>query len=147
MLVFNNLDEMKRYFNERNNTYEFINENGERENIKINFDLITKANIKAGDITAQDIDAWNITARDIDAGNITARDIDAGNITARDINAQDIDAWNITAQDIKSWNIDALNISYYAVCFAYDIFKCESVQGRRENAKHFCLDNEIEYIN
>ena len=112
MLVFNNLDEMKRYFNERNNTYEFINENGERENIKINFDLITKANIKAGDITA-----WNI-----DAGNITAR-------------------------DIKSWNIDALNISYYAVCFAYDIFKCESVQGRRENAKHFCLDNEIEYIN
>lgn len=142
MLVFNNLDEMKRYFNERNNTYEFINENGERENIKINFDLITKANIKAGDITAWNIDAGNITARDIDAGNITAQDIKSWNITAWNITARDINA-----QDIKSWNIDALNISYYAVCFAYDIFKCESVQGRRENAKHFCLDNEIEYIN
>jgi len=48
--------------------------------------------------------------------------------------------WNINAYDIKAWNI-----SYYAVVFAYNSFKCESVNGRRKNSKHFCLDKEIEF--
>ena len=59
----------------------------------------------------------------VKAGNIEARDIKAGNIEARDI-----EAWNI---------------SFYAVCFAYLKFTCQSISGRRENARYFCLDSEI----
>lgn len=91
MLVFNNLEEMKPYYKPKTNTYEFIDEGGEKEDIKINFDLIIEGNINAGDINAWDI-------------------------------------------------------NYYAVCFAYRIFKCKSIKSRRENSRHFCLDNEIEYI-
>lgn len=49
----------------------------------------------------------------------------------------------IKARNIKAWNIDALNIDYYAFCIAYGSISCESISGRRENAKHFCLDGEI----
>ena len=60
---------------------------------------------------------------------------------SRGINARDINAW-----DINAWGINALDISYYAVCFTYSKFICRSVVGLRANAKHFCLDSEIELI-
>ena len=41
----------------------------------------------------------------------------------------------------QSWN--AGNIKYYAVCFAYKGITCKSIRGKRENSKHFCLDDEI----
>lgn len=63
-----------------------------------------------------------------------------------DINARNIKAWNIDARNINAGNIDAWNIEYYAVCFAYETFKCKGCVGVRENSKHFCLDSEIEYI-
>ena len=66
-------------------------------------------------------------------------DIDAWDIDAWDIDAGDIDAW-----DINAWNINALDISFWAVCFAYNSFKCKSIAGRRDNAKYFCLDKEVE---
>ena len=87
-----------------------------------------KRNINAGDINA-----WNINAGDINAGNINA-----GNINAGDINAGDINAGNINA-----WNINAGEISYQAVCFAYQNITCNNIKGRRDNSKHFCLDGEI----
>jgi hypothetical protein len=74
----------------------------------------------------------------IDAGDINARDINAVNIDARNI-----DAWDINAWDINAWDIDARDITYYGVCFAYDNIECTSINGRKENAKHFCLDGEI----
>ena len=86
----------------------------------------------------RNIDAENITAWNIDAWNINAVDIDAWNINAVDINAVDINAWDINAVDINAWDI-----SYYAVCSAYNNITCKSIEGRRENAKHFCLDGEI----
>lgn len=75
--------------------------------------------------------------------NITAGNIDASDITAENINAGNINAWNIDAWNINAWNINALDILYYAVCFAYENIVCTSIKGRRENAKHFCLDGEI----
>jgi hypothetical protein len=66
--------------------------------------------------------------------------INAGNINAKNINARNINAW-----DIDAMNIDAGDIIYYAACFAYSSFKCKSVRGKRNNAKHFCLDSEIIY--
>lgn len=74
--------------------------------------------------------------------------IDALGINARDINARDIKACDINALGIKAWNIDALNInarniSFYAVAFAYQSFRCKSIKGGRENARYFCLDEEV----
>jgi hypothetical protein len=97
------------------------------------FNLTVKGNLNAGNINA-----WDINALDIKASNIDARNIDAGNIDAGNIDARNIDAGNIDAG-----NIDALDISYYAVCFAYQNITCKSIKGRRKNAKYFCLDGEI----
>ena len=87
MKVFNSLEEMKLYYNEKINIYEFI-ENNRLIDIKIDFDLNMECNIKAR-------------------------------------------------------NIKANNISFYAVCFAYNTFVCNSIKGRRENSKYFCLDSEV----
>ena len=61
----------------------------------------------------------------------------------------DIDAWNIKAWNIKANNIDAENIeadsinandiSYLAVCFAYNDIECKTIKGRMKGAKHFVL--------
>ena len=72
---------------------------------------------------------WNIKARDIDAWNIKARNIDA---------------WDIKARNIEAENIEAEDISYYAVCYARKSFVCKSIEGKRKNSKHFCLDGELE---
>ena len=56
----------------------------------------------------------------------------------------DIYAGDIDAGDIDAWDIDAGDISFWAVCFAYNSFKCKSIAGRRDNAKYFCLDKEVE---
>ena len=102
MKTFKSIKELKPYYNERTNTYEFV-ENGMRMDVEFLFNL----------------------------------DVDS-HINARNINAWDINARNITALDIT-----ALDITYYAVCYAYYNISCTSIQGRRENAKHFVLDGEI----
>jgi hypothetical protein len=71
--------------------------------------------------------------------------IDINIINARNINAGNINALDINAGNINAMNIDAGDIIYYAACCAYSSFKCKSVRGRRNNAKHFCLDSEIIY--
>ena len=78
---------------------------------------------------------WNIEARNIEAWNIEAWNIEAGDIQAEDIKAGDIQAEDIQAEDI----------SYYAFCIAYNSLKCKSINGRRENSIHKCLDKDIEY--
>jgi hypothetical protein len=106
---------------------------------------INADDINAMNIDAKDINAWVINAKDIDAKDINAWDINAKDINARDINAMNINAWDINADNINAGNIDAGDISYYAVCFAYGNIVCKSIEGRRENAKHFCLDGAITY--
>ena len=76
-------------------------------------------------------------------GNIYGKDGIRYNINARNIDAWNINARNINARNIDARNIDAGNIIYYAVCFAYNNFKCKSIKGRRDNCKHFVLDGEI----
>ena len=159
---FNNLEEMGRYYDKDTNTYVF-KENGECIDIKFNFNLNVDASIKAWNITANDINVNDIKAYDIDAGNIETCDINASDIKACNIKAFDINAWNVIANDIhaldikvknikandiyagniNAWNIDANDISYWALCFAYNI-KCKSIKGRRKNAKHFVLDGKLE---
>lgn len=137
MIVINNIEEMAKYYNSKTNTYEFVGSK-ERQDVKFTFDLRIKSNIYAGNINA-----WHIKAGNIDAGNIKAGDIKAEDIKAWDIKAGDIKAGNIDADDINAGNIDADDISYYAVCVSYQNIKCKSITGRRENAKHICLDGKI----
>ena len=147
MKVFNNLEEMKPYYNEETNTYIF-SENNRLIDIKIDFDLNIECNIKARNIKSLDIKACNINSCNIKACDIKAWDIEALDIKARDIQAFDINASNINACDIKALdikaeNINANNISFYAVCFARETFVCNSIKGRRENSKYFCLDSDV----
>ena len=122
--VFNNLDEIKKYYDEKTNTYIF-KEYGMYINLVIfNFDLNVKSNIYA----------WNIYARNINALNINAKDIYACRLDVNDIKVHDISAASINAN----------NINYYAVCYAYNDIKCKSIKGRKHNSKHFVLDGTIE---
>ena len=130
MIIINSPEEMEKYYDAKTNTYRFVDEDDKSDDVIFKCDIKVKANIYA----------WNVIAQNINAQNINAWKIDAQNINARNIDAVDIDAWDINAQ-----NIDALHIFYYAVCIAYESFKCKSVTGRRDNAVHMCLDGEIEY--
>ncbi len=107
---------------------------------------INARNIDALDIKAEDIKSRNINAGNINALNINADDIKAWNINALNINARNIDARNINALNINALNINARNIFYYAVCFAHYTFTCQKIEGKRENAKHFCLDSDIKIL-
>lgn len=55
---------MKPYYNEKINTYEFV-DNGKKIDVFFAFSLSIKADIKAWDIKAGNINAGNINARDI----------------------------------------------------------------------------------
>jgi len=150
MITINNIEEMKKYYDEKTNTYIFD------DDVEFIIDIKVRSSIDAYDIKAKNIDAWNIDALDIDAydikaknidaWNIKALDINACNIKARDINARDINARDINAYDINAYDIDAWNIYYYYFCIAYYIFKCKSVKSSRDNSVCKCLDKEIEYI-
>lgn len=147
MKVFNSLEEMEPYYNEEINTYLF------NDDVKFICDIVVDSGIDACNINARNIKACNIDARDIKAENIKAWDIKAWDINASyiksyfinacDINAGNINAWDINARDINAIDINANNISFYAVCFAYKTFVCNSIEGRRENSKYFCLDSDV----
>ena len=158
---FNSLDEIKKYYDEKINTYVFKEDNKYIRLVVFNFDL----NISALDIRALDIDVHNLNARDIEADNIyctgnidalyiSAKDIrvedfralevDVSDIDARNIRIDDIIAKDILAGDIIAKDIRARNIYYYAVCVAYNNIKCKTIRGTLDNAKHLVLDGKIE---
>ena len=146
---FNNLKEIKKYYDRKTNTYVFKEDNKYIDLVVFNFDLNIKSNIYAQQLEARNINACNINAWNVNAQDIRACDINARNINARDINAWDIRASRIRARDINANDINSVsivadNINYFAVCFAYKNIKCKSIKGRRENAKHFVLDGKFE---
>ena len=134
---FNSLEEIQKYYDKNTNTYIFKEDGEYIDLVMFNFNLDVKANIEVCNVIARDISAWNI-----DAYNINAWDINACNISAFNINVGSIHAMNIEARHIK-----AKDITYYAVCFAYNNIKCKSIKGRRINAKHFVLDGKLEIEN
>lgn len=122
---FNSLEEIQKYYDKSTNTYVFEENGSYIDLVVFNFNLNIDANIDACDIIA-----LNITANDINANDINARNIDAENIDALDI--------------IACGDINANDISYCAVCVAYENIKCKSIIGFREDAKHFVLDGKLE---
>lgn len=125
-LIINTQKELEALINDDNDII-IIN-----DNLEINCDIDIKANINA---------SFNIKAL-----NIKANDIKAKDIQARNIEANDIDAWYIRAWDIKAYNIDVSRINYYASCIAYESLKCKTIEGKRKNSIHICLDQPIKYI-
>ena len=140
--TFDNLEEIQKYYDKDKNAYIFKEDGKYIDLVIFDFDLRIKA-----DIYARDIKAHHIFALDIDAWNITAWDINAYNIEAWDIIAWNIKAINIKVENIfKSTTINARNIRYHAICLAYSSIKCQSIKGRRDNAKYFVLDGKIEML-
>ena len=135
---FNSLEEIQKYYDKDTNTYIFKEDGKYIDLVVFDFDLRISASIYARDIHANNISAYNITAWDIDTWDIDARDIDAWDIKAWRINALDIKAENIKASMIR-----ARNINYNYVCVSYYEIICNSIKGRKENAKHFSLSGTI----
>jgi len=107
------------------------------ESIKCDFDICIDADIEAWDIESHNIEAWNIDVYEIKAHNIEAWNVKAHNVKAH----------NVKVGDVQAFNIEAHNISYHAFCIAYQSLKCLSIEGRRKNSIHKCLDSEIEIKN
>ena len=126
-VIINNVDEMRQYYNSATNTYDF-QENGQPLSILLMNDFITKASIKAKNITAKDINCNSIIAYNIKALDIIAKDtidcnyIMADNITSYKINASNILVSYLTSIEtyatgviiadgyIKSYNLKAKSI-------------------------------------
>ena len=138
---FNKLEEIQKYYNKEKNAYIFKEDGKNIDLVIFAFNLKVEANINARDIKAYNIDVWNINAL-----NIEAFEINASYIQSEDINAFNITAYNINAGDINANNIKARDISYWGVCFAYKNIICNSIKGRKENARHFVLDGEIKVL-
>ena len=139
---FNNLEEIKKYYDKETNTYIFKEDGEYIDLVVFNFDLDVEANIDSWDINALDINALDINALDIKANDINATDINA-----TDINANDIDARDINALDIIAKNINANDIIYCVVCYAYNNIKCKSIKGRAPTTNHFVLNGKLEVEN
>ena len=138
--IFNNLEEIQKYYDKETNTYIFKENDIFIDTIIFNFTLEVNANIRGGNIRAWDIKAFDIRATNISCSNIMAididaRNIDALNITAKDIIALNIDALNITARNINVDNIFAKSIEArgeidcYDTCVASEYIKCKSIIG------------------
>ena len=154
--VFNNLKEIKKYYNKKTNTYDFSSKKGRFiEKVVLNFDLNVESDILACDISAPSITAKNIhvqknTAWEIKAYDIDSRCIDVGVIQARDIYTSTIEAMDIYARDINAtFGIDAINIYardivYTASCSAYEDFKCNSIKCGHQIPLHYSLYGKLE---
>ena len=138
--IFNNLEEIQKYYDKETNTYIFMENDKYIDVVIFNFTLEVNANIRSENIRAWDIKALDIRAVNISCSNIIALDIDARNIdcinlTAKDITALDIDALNITARNINVNNIFAKSIDArgeidcYDTCVASEYIKCKSIIG------------------
>ena len=151
--VFNNIKEIKKYYNKETDTYSFRGKNFVGKVI-LNFDLNIESNIEAFDIsalsiTAKNIQAWDITAWEINACDIDSNDINAGMIKARDIDALHIETMNIYARDIDAYRIDAVNIYardivYNVTCRTYEDFKCNSIKCKRSSPSHHTIYGKLE---
>jgi len=97
--------------------------------LKVNDDVKIECNIN---INASII-CWNLDCMNLNCGNLNCGDLNCGNLNC----------WNLDCRDLNCMDLHCRNLSYYAVAFAYESFKCKSIEGRRNNSKHFCLDSEV----
>ena len=139
--TFNNIDELQPYYDKDSDTYDLTS----FDEVVFTFNLYTISNIRAVNIDARIIKANNIVAKEIIAG-----DMDVADITAEKTYVGDIRCGNaiikelFLADNICASDIDAKEISYHAFCFAYNNIRCQTIEGRVYNSKHFTLNGIID---
>ena len=90
--IFNNIEEIEKYYKIQNNTYIFEEDDLYIDLVIFNFDLKVDACIDAVDIRAGNIKAINIIACDIIADRIDANIIKCDKIRANKVIANEIHA-------------------------------------------------------
>lgn len=101
-VIINNVEEMRQYYNSATNTYDF-QENGQPLSIVLMNDFVTKASIKAKNITAKGINCNSIIAYNIKALDIIAKDtINCKYIMVENLTSYKINASNILAKYLTS---------------------------------------------
>lgn len=135
---FNSLEEIKKYYDKKTNTYVFKENDEYIYIINFGFNLDIESNIDAWDI-----DADNIRARHISAQNIVADSINAEKISARNIDAFVIIAREISARNIDAFDIMAQNIIFEVTCIAEKDIKCASIVGQLEKSIYKSLNGDV----
>lgn len=90
--IFNNIEEIEKYYKIQNNTYIFEEDDVYIDLVIFNFDLKVDACIDAIDIRAEKIKAINILACDIIADSIDANIIKCDKIRANKVIAKKVHA-------------------------------------------------------
>ena len=104
--IFTNIEEMRLYYNKRNNAYIF-QENGHLFSIRILIENFkSNISIKAKNIKAKNIECENITANDIEASDIFVKNtIKCNNITARIVIGGMLKAYSAVANSVDCTRI------------------------------------------
>ena len=71
------------------------------------------------------------------------KDLKCWDLDCRNLDCWDLDCWDLDCRNLECQELKAKNVSYYGVAVAYNSMEVESIEGRRNNSKHFCLDSEI----
>lgn len=135
---FNSLDEIKKYYDEKTNTYVFKENDVLIDFVNLRFDLDIKSDIICASVAAWDITAINIFALDIVASNINAE-----SIVARHINALHIIVKHIEAYDISAWDICAKDIIFNTSCIAFKDIKCASINGAIDKSFYISKEGDV----
>ncbi len=91
------------------------------------------------DIHCRDLFLMNDEEKfDFNGGNFNGGNFNGGNFNGWDFNGGDFNGGNF-----NGGNFNGGKISYYAIFISYNNIECESIEGRRQNSFHKCLDGEL----
>ena len=122
------------------------------ENTIIDDDLTVEGNIRCEggkwDLKCWDLDCEDLDCEDLKCRDLKCMDLKCMDLDCRDLDCKNLDCWNLKCDnlncgDLNCGELKARNVSYYGVAFAYSSMEVESIKGRRDNSKHFCLDSKI----
>ena len=112
--------------------------------LKVNDDIKIECNININaSIMCRDLDCGYLYCQNLDCWDLDCMDLNCGDLNCMDLNCMDLDCKDLNCMDLNCRDLHCGDLSYYAVAFAYESFKCKSIEGRRNNSKHFCLDSEV----
>lgn len=117
MIIINNLNQLKKYYDKKYNVYEITDENEYLTDVKLIFDLDVEADFRCGNLDAKDI---NVHGYSIEAENINANVIYAKEIDAKNINCHTISAYSVKAD---TTNAKYANIKYINTQLNIDVEK------------------------
>ncbi len=100
-------------------------------------------NLKCFDLECNDLKCFDLECNDLKCFDLECNDLKCCNLECYNLECYNLKCLNLNCENLNCWNLKAKNVSYYAIAFAYYSMEVESIKGRRDNSKHFCLDDEI----